>query len=92
MRWEEIDRDWFWDAPESDVENKRLHGVPLPKLARDVLGPRQTQGKVFGEIDLGPIGSEDQKAQSALTTSFTTACVIWLKPKWLSCATRKHAH
>jgi integrase len=47
MRWEEIDDDWFWDAPPSEVANKRLHGVPLPGLAQRLLSPRQKQGKVF---------------------------------------------
>jgi integrase len=50
MRWEEIDSNWFWDAPESGT-NKRLHGVPLARLAQGILGPRQS-GKVFGAINL----------------------------------------
>jgi hypothetical protein len=52
MRWEQIDQTWFWDAPESDVAIKRLHGVPLPGLAQRVLHPRQKQGKVFEGISL----------------------------------------
>ena len=47
MRWEQIDSDWFWDAPASPVKNKRLHGIPLPGLAQRLLSPRQSQGKVF---------------------------------------------
>jgi hypothetical protein len=47
MRWEQIDPDWFWDAPPSEVKNKRLHGIPLPRLAQRILHPRQKQGKVF---------------------------------------------
>jgi integrase len=52
MRWEEIGPDWFWDAPPSD-SNKKLHGVPFSKLAQRVLGTRQHEGKVFGELNLG---------------------------------------
>jgi hypothetical protein len=51
MRWEHIEPDWFWDAPKSKSKNKRLHGVPLPRLAQHVLHPRQPRGKVFGEIN-----------------------------------------
>jgi hypothetical protein len=47
MRWEQIDHDWFWDAPLSTVKNKRLHGIPLPMLAQRLLSPRQSEGKVF---------------------------------------------
>jgi hypothetical protein len=47
MRWEQIDSDFYWDAPESLVKNKRLHGIPLPMLAQRLLSPRQAQGKVF---------------------------------------------
>ena len=50
MRWEQIDEDWFWDAPEVAREEQRLHGIPLPMLAQRLLSPRQQQGKVF---DLG---------------------------------------
>jgi len=52
MRWEEIDDDWYWDAPASQVKNKRTHGVPLPVSAQRVLKPRQSQGLVFGKLDL----------------------------------------
>jgi hypothetical protein len=52
MRWEQIDASWFWDAPPSDVKNKRLHGVPLPRLAQRVLHPRGKKGRVFPEINL----------------------------------------
>ena len=50
MRWEQIGADWFWDAPESTVKNKKLHGIPLPMLAQRLLSPRQSQGKVFDRI------------------------------------------
>jgi integrase len=54
MQWEEIDGDWFWDAPASDSKNKRLHGVPLSSLARNALHPRPPEGKgrVFGDINV----------------------------------------
>ena len=55
MQWSDIQPDTknglFWDAPESGT-NKRLHGVPLPKLLQRVLGARQSDGKVFGAMDL----------------------------------------
>lgn len=52
MRWEDIKRDWFWDAPPSDVQNKRLHGVPLAGLTQRILHPRKSAGFVFAEINL----------------------------------------
>jgi integrase len=60
MQWQDIGDDWFWDAPESKTKNKRLHGVPLPGLAQEILSPahdgenvlplhrRPVQGPVFG--------------------------------------------
>jgi integrase len=50
MRWDHIDDDWFWDAPASEVKNKRLHGIPLPALAQRILHPRKAQGNVFGAM------------------------------------------
>jgi integrase len=47
MRWEQIDDTWFWNPPPSDHRNKRLHPIPLPKLAQRILGPRQSKGYVF---------------------------------------------
>lgn len=47
MRWEHIDDTWFWQPPQSDAKNKRLHPIPLPALAQRVLGPRQPRGYVF---------------------------------------------
>ena len=62
MLWQEIDETWFWDPPPSEVRNKRLHGVPLPKLAQRVLHPRQANGKVFGEINLDKLERKIKKA------------------------------
>jgi len=47
MRWEEIEPNWFWNAPASATKYKRLHGVPLPALAQRILGKRQASGFVF---------------------------------------------
>ena len=38
MRWSEIDETGYWKPPESDSENKRLHSIPLPALARQIIG------------------------------------------------------
>src|SRR5271166_5132446 len=46
MRWNEIDRDWFWHPP-MGRKNKRLHPVPLSSLVQRILHPRQTEGYVF---------------------------------------------
>jgi hypothetical protein len=62
MRWEEIDDTWFWNAPASGT-NKRLHGVPLSRLAQRVLGPRQ-QGKVFGELTERRLGQLQTKLRT----------------------------
>lgn len=50
LRWEHVDDDWFWDAPASKAENKRLHGVPLSESAQRVLGRRKKSGFVFDAI------------------------------------------
>jgi integrase len=52
MRWEHIQPDWFWNAPKSEIKNKRLHAVPLAKLAQRVLHPRRDQGPVFDNLNL----------------------------------------
>jgi len=49
MRWEDIDEDWFWDPPKSRTDNKRLNGVPLTRIAQEILGERRKQGYVFPE-------------------------------------------
>lgn len=58
MRWEEIGEDWFWNAPESKSKNKRLHAIPLPKKAQQILHPRQQDGLVFGKLDLDRLQTE----------------------------------
>jgi integrase len=62
MRWEEIDDDWYWDAPPSQSKNKRLHGVPLPGLAHGILHPRRASGRVFEELRLGTLLNQVRKA------------------------------
>jgi integrase len=61
MRWEQIESDWFWDAPASKSKNKRLHGVPLPDLAQRVLHPRQSEGLVFEGVNLDRLQDEVRK-------------------------------
>lgn len=46
MRWEEIDKDWFWQPPPGS-KTKRCTPIPLPKLAQQILGERQLQGRVM---------------------------------------------
>jgi integrase len=62
MRWEEIDDHWFWNAPDSQSKNKRLHAIPLPKKAQEVLHPRGKTGLVFGEFDLKRLQPKIRKA------------------------------
>jgi integrase len=47
MQWQEINDAWFWNAPPSEVANKRLNGIPLPQLAQRILHPKQSRGRVF---------------------------------------------
>jgi integrase len=61
MHWEQIESDWFWDPPPSKSKNKRLHGVPLPDLARRVLHPRVTHGLVFEGVNLDRLQAEVRK-------------------------------
>jgi integrase len=51
MRWEDIDAYWFWHAPPSQAKNKRLHPIPLPKKATEVLYPRGESGLVFEGLE-----------------------------------------
>jgi integrase len=61
MRWEEIDESWFWNAP-SGSKNKRLHSIPLPKKAVEVLHPRREKGLVFGELNFAPLQAQIREA------------------------------
>ena len=61
MRWEEIDATWFWDPPRSNSKNKRLHPIPLPKKAQQVLHPRAEQGPVFGGLKLDLLQAKVRK-------------------------------
>lgn len=55
MQWQEIDDNWFWDAPHG-TKNKRLHGVPLSSLVQRILHPRHQRGFVFPGKHNGRIG------------------------------------
>jgi integrase len=48
MQWEDIDENWFWNAPKPTkaTTNKRLHSIPLPRRLQIILGERRT-GYVF---------------------------------------------
>jgi integrase len=61
MRWQEIEPDGFWDAPKSESKNKRLHGIPLSRLAQAQLPPRQSHGLVFGDINLNRLQRKVRK-------------------------------
>jgi len=63
MRWDEIDQTWFWNAPPSQIKNKRLHGIPLPSLAQRVIGPRQASGLVFAGANGAPFNPETMVTQ-----------------------------
>lgn len=55
MLWQEMDDDWFWNAPRPIAKNKRLHGIPLPVLAQRILHPRKERGFIFPGDDEGHI-------------------------------------
>jgi integrase len=57
MRWEEIDADWFWNAPPGS-KTKRLHAVPLARRAQRVLHPRAKSGLVFGKLALNDLAKK----------------------------------
>lgn len=46
MRWEHIDDTWYWRPP-GGTRSKRNHAIPLPALAREVLGSRVPKGRVL---------------------------------------------
>jgi Arm DNA-binding domain len=89
MQWEQIDKDWFWNAPEG-THNKRLHGVPLPALAQRVLGKRKDRGPVFPGNDDGHLrvtagnSTSRSKGPLAWTDSSFTGCATWPRPNWPS--------
>jgi len=66
MLWQEIDADWFWNAPQPIAKNKRLHGVPLPMLARRILSPRKSEGFVFPGNDGGHISVDGGLLQAKI--------------------------
>src|SRR5262249_25562770 len=51
MRWEEIAEDGFWNAPQPTRRkrgNKRLHPIPLPKLAQRIIrGIKAAEGSPY---------------------------------------------
>jgi len=62
MDWKQLDDTWFWTPPPSKQKsNKRLHPIPLPGLAKRVLGSRQKDGHIFpGRIEGEPIDLHSQ--------------------------------
>ena len=58
MRWEQIDSDWFWDAPVSPVETNGCMASLCPRLAQRLLSPRQKQGKVFERVNTERLQAE----------------------------------
>jgi integrase len=66
MQWQEIDDTWFWNAPQSDRKNKRLHPVPLPSLAQRILHPRNESGFVFPGNDNGHVYVNGCQLQSKI--------------------------
>jgi integrase len=60
MRWEQIDESWFWNAP-AGSKNKRLHAIPLPKKATQILHPRKEKGMVFGELAFEKLQAQIRK-------------------------------
>ena len=51
MRWDELDGEGLWVPPEDPrrrrKRTKRLHGIPLPKLAQRILAPLKKDGAAF---------------------------------------------
>jgi integrase len=48
MKWEHINKDWFWEPPASESNQKKhLLPVPLSSLMQSVIDKRQSQGYVF---------------------------------------------
>ena len=76
MRWEEIDDNWFWDAP-AGSKNKRLHAIPLPKKATEVLHPRGKTGLVFGDQIRNGYKRKFGKPPGSRTLSFTVCGICW---------------
>ena len=63
MQWQEIDTNWFWNAPQSTKKNKRLHPIPLPTLAQRILHPRKATGAVFPGADDGHVHVNGDRLQ-----------------------------
>jgi integrase len=56
IRWEQINADWYWQAPQPRKgTTKRLHAIPLPKLAQRVLGKHGGAGRVFSSTLYPPV-------------------------------------
>ena len=61
MQWQQIKDDWYWDAPPSEITNKRLYGIPLPELAQRILHPRKSEGPVFGKLELNTLAPRGRR-------------------------------
>ncbi|MDP2410074.1 MAG: integrase arm-type DNA-binding domain-containing protein [Pseudolabrys sp.] len=66
MKWQEVDENWYWNAPKPTKKYKRLHGIPLPKLAQRILHPRKASGYVFPGKDNGHIYVNGSPLQSKI--------------------------
>ena len=88
MKWEDIEDDWFWDAPRSDKKNKQLYGIPLPSYAQRILHPRKEKGFVFPGDDHGHIYVQGTWLWGKIVVPLASrissrmACGIWPKRNW----------
>ncbi|MEM6410698.1 MAG: integrase family protein [Pseudomonadota bacterium] len=79
MQWEHVDEDCVWTPPTDGRKrkrNKRLHGVPLPKLAQRVLSSIRPAGTTEGNVFPGKIRGSRLHPGTTLQRRIRTASGI----------------
>jgi integrase len=102
MRWEEIGEDGFWNAPQPTRRkrgNKRLHAIPLPKLAQRIIrgvtpvkdNPYVFAGRLRGtHFDPGSDLQTEIQEASGVADFFPHACRHTCETRWAELGIAPH--
>jgi integrase len=102
MRWDELADDGFWNAPQPlrrKRGNKRLHPIPLPKLAQRIVrgvkavegNPYVFAGRVNGtHLDPGSDLQAEIQAASGVADFFPHACRHTCETRWAEIGIAPH--
>lgn len=102
MRWDEIAPDGFWNAPQPARRkrgNKRLHPIPLPKLAQRIIGgvkavdgnPHVFASRIKGKhFDPGSDLTTEIQVASGVADFFPHACRHTCETRWAEIGIAPH--